>query len=277
MHAVITGTISVVMRRLAGIVALAAATTMLAACGGNERAGVVGGYTTPGVHIPAKSSSSAPAHAPLTRAQAIAFAHAVNLTSADLPGFTATSKHERTTVAGKRLEHEVLRCMGGVPRGRSELAEVSSMDFKLKRSPIDFGMSSEVSVSRAPSRPTRELTQIAGNRARACLSHYLNLLLREQLLEGLRHQPIARAISTSISISHGTPPAPGATGSFGWRIVATVTVHKLKLPFYFDILGFVYGPAEVSLESSGSLRPFPAKIQEHLYMVLLERAETHVI
>jgi hypothetical protein len=265
-----------VARRLTAIATLIATAVVLAGCGGGgDRANVTTGAVSTGAHAPSGSGSRPSKSRPLTRAQAIAFAHAVNLTSADLPGFTASSQREHTTPAGKRLEHEVLRCTGSSPSGGDQLVEVGSERFKLGHSPINFAVSSEVSVARGSSRTSRELTRVGGNRARACLSHYLNLLFREELLKELGHRAIARAISTSISISHGTPPSPGARGGFGWRIVATVTIHNVRLPFYFDILGFVYGPAEVSLESSGSLRPFPAKAQEHLYLLLLKRAETH--
>jgi hypothetical protein len=44
---------------------------------------------------------------------------------------------------------------------------------------------------------------------------------------------------------------------------------------YLDILGFVYGPARVTLFSSGILRPFPAAVQQGLFSLLLARARAH--
>jgi len=49
----------------------------------------------------------------------------------------------------------------------------------------------------------------------------------------------------------------------------------MKLPIYLDYLGFVDGPAEVTLLSSGLLRPFPAAIQQRLFALLLSRAKAH--
>jgi len=46
---------------------------------------------------------------------------------------------------------------------------------------------------------------------------------------------------------------------------------------FLDILGFGYGRAEVSLLSSGVLHPFPAAIQQRLFMLLLTRAKTHTL
>jgi hypothetical protein len=214
---------------------------------------------------------------PLTRAQAISFADAVNLTAADVPGFKATSRHEREreTPAEKRLERELARCTGRSSNSPSELIEESSKAFKLEHEILHFSVSSEVSVAQSPALTAGELAAIRSNRVRGCLSRYLDLLLKYQILKEHTSAMIINPNSISLSISQGTPPAPGATGSFGWRITAKVTVHNVALPFYIDILGFVYGPAEVSLSSSGALRPFPAATQEHLYLLLLKRAETH--
>jgi len=52
-------------------------------------------------------------------------------------------------------------------------------------------------------------------------------------------------------------------------------VRTLRIPFYLDILGFVYGPAEISLLSSGLPVPFPAALQQRLFLSLLARAKAH--
>jgi hypothetical protein len=80
-----------------------------------------------------------------------------------------------------------------------------------------------------------------------------------------------------VSIQSGIPPAPGTSGGFGWRVTATFTVHDIHVPIYLDFLGFVAGPAEVTLLSSGLLRPFPAEIQQRLYARLLARAKEHAL
>lgn len=209
--------------------------------------------------------------------RAIAFVHAVNLKPADVPGFVATSKrkHEHETREEKRLQHELKRCTGGALGAHDGLAEASSKGFKLERSILRFSVNSEVSVARTPAIAAKELEAIRSGHVRACLSHYLKLLLQNQFLGEEKSGTIFNPNSISLSIAHGTPPAPGAAGSFGWRITATITVRNVKLRFYIDILGFADGPAEVSLFSTGVLRPFPAAIQEHLYWLLLKRAETH--
>jgi hypothetical protein len=194
-----------------------------------------------------------------------------------VPGFKEASRHEREheTPAEKRLARELTRCTGGSSSAPADLLEEGSKDFKLEHEILHFSVSSEVSVARTPALAARELTTIRSDRIRRCLSHYLGLLLRYQILKEQTSPANINPNSISLSISYGTPPAAGTTGSFGWRITATVAVHNIKLSFYIDILGFVYGPAEVSLTSSGALRPFPAATQEHLYRLLLKRAEAH--
>lgn len=267
-----SGTMLSVVRRLIVVLTLVATAGLLAACGGSSHTAA-----TTSAHSPPRANTHTGEAKRLTKTQAIAFARAVNLTAADVPGFRVTSKRERETETAveKRLERELVHCTGESLNSSDELADESSKDFKLEHDILHFSVSSEVSVARTPALAAKELTAIRSKHVRGCISRYLNLLLKNQILKEQKSQAIINPNSISLSISHGTPPAPGATGSFGWWITATIAVHNVKLPFYIDILGFVYGPAEISLSSTGALRPFPAASQEHLYWLLLKRAETH--
>jgi hypothetical protein len=267
-----------VIRRTIVILALTVAGGLLASCGKSDYHAVATtthAAAATGTHSPSGAGTHAGTVRPLAKVQALAFARAVNLTAADVPGFKATSRdeHEHKTPTEIRLEHELTRCAGESLSSPGGLVDESSKDFKLEHEILHFSVSSEVSVARTPALAARELMAIRSNHVRGCLSRYLGLLLKHEILKEQTSPAIINPNSISLSISHGTPPAPGATGSFGWRITATVAVHNVKLPFYIDILGFVYGPAEVTLTSSGALRPFPATTQEHLYLLLLKRAE----
>jgi hypothetical protein len=209
-------------------------------------------------------ASGAPA-SPLTKSQAIAFARAVNLTAADVPGFTA-AKREHDTSAEKQRERELVRCAGGLT-ANEKLLEISSAKFKRGHEIPEVDVSSEVSVARTPALAEKELAAIRGPHARTCVSSYLDRLFKGKAFRGATVSPV--------SISSGTPPAPGATGSFAWRIEVRFTVRGIQIPLYFDILGFVYGPAQVSLFSSGLATPLPAATQEHLFSLLLQRAKAH--
>jgi len=197
----------------------------------------------------------------------VAVARAVNLTGADVPGFTPSSRSEGESAREKQLQSRLHQCVGQLGFG-GPLADAQSPSFKLRREILDLGVSSEVAVAPTAVQAARELAAIRGARVRECFSHYL-----DQLLEGRKRGTRLRPVS----IASGTPPAPGANGSFGWRITATFAVGRIPLSLYVDILGFILGPARVTLVSSGVLRPFPAAIQQRLYALLLARASARAL
>jgi hypothetical protein len=232
---------------------------MLAACGSTM-------HPAPKAHsagVPGAGTTSSP----ITKPRALAFAGAVNLTAADVPGFTVSSEHQLETTQEKRLKRELLGCVGGVGYGRP-LAEESSKNFELKRGILQLSVSSQVSVAQTPATAARELAAIRSAHVQACLSRYFGQLFKSQQYPG--GVTVGR-----VSIASGTPPARGTTGGFGWRVTARLTIPGLAVPvpFYLDILGFVYGPSTVTLFSTGALRPFPAAAQQHLFSLLLSRAK----
>lgn len=244
--------------------ALVLAGALLAGCGKDgatttivQAAGAAKGATTSG----GAGAATAP-----SRQRALAYARAVNLTAADVPGFTPTTPHEHSSASERKLEREMLRCTGLAGASKAVLEE-SSKSFALKRGIVDLSVSSEVSVEASAAQAQRVREAVASAHVRDCFSHYLEQLFKGQSLGGARAGPV--------TIQSGTPPAPGTGGGFGWRVSASFTVRGIKLPFYLDILGFVDGPSEVTLMSSGVLRPFPAEAQQHLFALLLARARTH--
>jgi len=227
-----------------------------------------GGATTP-------RGGESPGTAP-SRGRALAFARAVNLTADDLPGFTPSEKHDTSSAREKRLEGELVKCAGtaglhatgGARAGeRRALADASSKEFQLKHGIVNFSVSSQVSVQPDAAEARKALRAIRSAHVRDCFSHYLQLLFEGEHLRGAR--------VSGVSIQAGIPPAPGTTGGFGWRITASFDVRGVKIPVYLDFLGFVDGPAEVTLLSSGLIRPFPAEVQQQLFSLLLSRAKEH--
>lgn len=239
--------------------ALLLAAASLAGCGGHG----------PFSHAARKRSGAPAAAGPLTQARALAFARAVNLTAGDVPGFSA-SRHAPAP-RRKRAEGELFRCAGahGAPgSGRvADLASASSPSFELRRGIIDVGVSSEVGVARSPALASAELAALHSSRVRACFQRYLDSVLSAGRPRG--------AQVGAVAIESGNPPAPGASGSFGWRVRASFRLASVTVPVYLDLLGFVYGPARVTLVSSGALRPFPAVAQQRLFALLLLRAQAH--
>ena len=60
------------------------------------------------------------------------------------------------------------------------------------------------------------------------------------------------------------------------HVLIAVRDLEISKRFYMDILGFVYGPARVTLFSSGALQPFPAAAEQRLFSLLLGRAKAGV-
>ena len=253
---------SVVARMTSALVLLAAA-GLLAACGNASHPSTAArplagaAHAAPGVGAGTVSEK-----------QARAFARAVNLTLADVPGFRAAPgpEHEHETAAERRLEHEMLLCLGASTSG-SALTEASSKSFERESNLLAQSVKSEVTVARSSTVAAKGLASVKSARARACLSHYVNMLFKSSKYRG--------ATFGRVSISEGSPPSAGTAGSYGWRIAATILSHGIRIPFYVDILGFVDGPAAVSLFSSGAPEPLPAATEQRLYLTLLARARAH--
>jgi hypothetical protein len=152
----------------------------------------------------------------------------------------------------------------GTSRG---LVESGSGDFQHQASITSLSVSSEVSVAETPAAADKQLAAFRSGSLPKCLSHYFSRLLSGQRYQGATVSPV--------STKQGSPPAAGTTGSFGLRFTATVTLHRIPIPLYIDILGFVKGSAEVSLFATGLPEPVPASIEEHLFSLLLARAKRH--
>ena len=261
------------MRRTPILLALVLCGALLAACGKSS-------VTVTSGHVAANSSRSSssstspstppsaqpPPAQPTSRQRAIAFARAVNLTAADVPGFTSSEKHSSSSHGEKQLERQMLRC-AGVGASNKPVFEKSSLNFRLKHQIIDLSVSSEVAVESSAAQAQKGLSAIRSSHVRGCFSRYLQQIFSRQKVTGASPGPV--------NIQAGTPPAPGMSGSFGWRVTATFIVRGIKVPIYLDFLGFVDGPSQVTLLSSGLLQPFPASAQQHLFSLLLSRARSH--
>jgi hypothetical protein len=199
--------------------------------------------------------------------RARAFARAVNLTADDVPGFNPNEHHSEHTRAERRLERKMLSCAGLAGASKQAVLGEGSKSFQLKRGVIDLSVSSEVTVEPTPRTALRALAAIRSAHVRGCFSRYLERAFRAQHVSG--------ATVGRVTIQAGTPPAPGTSGSFGWRVTASFGVRGIRVPLYLDILGFIVGPSEVTLLSSSIVQPFPAEAQQRLFALLLARARAH--
>jgi len=240
---------------------LLAASLLVAACGKSAQL-----PSKPSAHAKAEHKS-APAHGAraTTKAQAIALAKALNLRASDLPGFHLDTEREGAgSHSEKALERKARACMGA--KEVAPLGEAGSHTFERKAQIFSVSVSSSVEIANTPAQAQAELELIRSSRARGCLKEFVGKLLALQSKDGTSIK--------IVSIAKGDPPAPGTSGSFGWRITAKASLHGVQLPFYFDLLGFGYGQALVSVFSFGLPVPFPPKAESELFSLLIERAKT---
>jgi hypothetical protein len=273
------------MRRTAAISVLLASGGLLIGCGGTTRAASsqakhratssssatatrsrsAGGKAGTGSHGGSAALPIGGAER-LAQARGLKFADEVNLRASDVPGFRASPKDQEHAAGERRLEQELLRCVGSAGASRG-LVESGSRTFQRQASIISQTVSSEVTVARTPALAEKQLAEFHSGVLPRCLSHYFSGLLGGQRYHGAKLSPV--------TTKQGSPPAPGTTGGFGLRFTATLTLHSIPIPLYIDILGFVDGSAQVSMFATGIPEPVPAKIEEHLFTLLLRRAKTH--
>jgi hypothetical protein len=237
---------------------------------------------------PAGNASSAGAGGSIDRAHATAYAHAVNLTAADVPEMASAGKEEETKVRSLGVENA--HCSGGVSPYR-RVVDVHSVRFKGATASPRESVTSDVTVW--PTNALAEHNSAAGlsQRGRACAQH---------LLERLAIDQIGRVRVSRISIAWLPPPLPGAKDSYAARISLTITGElgpshtpserssaalessspnppRVQIPLYVDGFGFLAGRAEVTLTATGVQRPASSAIEHRLLSVLYSRAKAHIL
>ena len=239
------------MSRLAPTLALLAATGLVCGCG--KQAG-----STSSASKPSAGSSQQ------GRARAQAYTQAVNLTAADVPGFSVSDSNKAAeTPAEKHFKRKLEECVH--PVSSKPVAEASSHEFAREVGLVHQSVQSEVTVAQSSEVAARELAVIRSRRTRSCVLRYFTLLVKSQ--------PHPGGSFGHVSLVQRTPPAPGTDGSFAWRISVAITVRRVTVPLYFDIFSFVVDANEVSLFASGLPIPFPPGAEAQLFSLLLERAK----
>jgi hypothetical protein len=242
------------IRAVVAWLALVAVGGALASCGGS-RGAVVG----------AASSS-----APVTKGQAAAYAHAVNLLPADLPDMTIVAS-EREGKAPTPGDRELATCDGG-PNPDRVISKIKSATFKGSVEGVQEEIKSSVEVE-----PTEALA--AENRRVALSGRFLRCLGRLLPQTFAKADGGGRAHWGRATVSRLPTPLPGTAGSFGVQITTTVTtparVGQPPIPVYIDEFGFVSGSAEIGLSVFGAPQPVPTETTERLLALLHRRAEAH--
>jgi hypothetical protein len=217
-----------------------------------------------GIHATNVASSSAPWRqtAPITKARALAFAHAVNLTAADVAEAKVSHKRESP-------DHERAQC--GLAGPQHEL--VGAQSPKLTRgSELEVEeISSGVNVVRGARYAASDIAVLRSAQGRACLK-------RDLIRHYLDHTVGKRADDARIGKIQLSPlpvQAPGTSGSVGVRITETVTYtySETSIPVYIDFFVFTLGPAEVTVTAVSPVQPEPETTDRQLMQLLLGRAK----
>jgi hypothetical protein len=181
----------------------------------------------------------------VTQASALAFARAVNLRASDQPAMEALGP-ERTAPSLEASNSAFARCAGEISPHRI-LVNVRSTLLSTRGE-----RNRRIVVSRVTLLPSEALA--------------LRNLAAFSSPRGLR---CARRAGTSISkLSIALPGGVHATGE---RVVAPGEGPTYELG-YHDIVGFVYGPAEIVLTAAGFSHPFATRTEQQLLGVLYRRA-----
>lgn len=237
--------------------AILLAAGLLAGCGG-AAASVVG------VTLPTSRQ--------VTKAQAVAYAHAVNLRAGDLPGFTSTGSETEAPKPG-RYSLEYSRCRGGVNPAR-RIAEVFSPEFSAGRAFYGKIVRSTVEVWPTSAIVALNNTRLHSSRGRACLVRYLEAVDKQIDRERKGREQIGPFTITIVP-----NPLPGVSHSFLTKIDETrlLRTGAIRAHIYRDIFGFITGPAEIELEAIGFGHPIPAPTEKEALRLLYGRATANAI
>jgi hypothetical protein len=209
---------------------------------------------------------------PPTRAEALAFAHAVNLRVSDIPEATTIPRHGKSSGQEK---HEETACERLSPHGHlfphSHIAEVISPWLQRGHELEVEQISSAVTVVSDERLIPSELAALQAPAVRACLAR---VLTRNFSVKRVRDAHWGRFTISRLPVS-----APGTTATLGLRIAGTLNFaySEVTLPVYVDALGFATGHAVVTVIAASVTQPVPTSTERELVALLLARATAHTI
>jgi hypothetical protein len=247
-----------VPRSAAACLALVAMVSAVAGCGGSTSA--------PATSASATATATATSE-PITKAQATAYAHAVNLRAADLPGMSIAAPEGEHPASG-RLD-QVERCAGNV-NPDLVVANIHSASFTGTTEPEHEQIRSVVEVM--PNAAIAEQNNAANRsqRALACAKRFFPLELGSQ--NG------GRVHYGAVTVSRLPSPLAGVPGSLGYRVAVNIlgvpkAIEATQPRLYVDAFAFLSGPAEVALVTTAFPQHVSEETESRLLLLLHSRAE----
>jgi hypothetical protein len=261
------------LRPCLAVLLSATACVLVTACGGGQAhsAGDTASAAPAVAHDVASSVGSARGSvstpAP-SRAQALAFVRAVNLSVGDIPEASVEPKHRPTETASERREEQACETHAGWGH-LDTLAEASSPNLKRGQELEIERIASAAAVLSDERAVARQFALLTTPALRECLARVLARYLDDRQI---RDAHWGRVMVTRLPVQ-----APGATATVGIRVVATLEIpfNEVSVPIYVDELGFAIGRAEVALSAVSVTQPVPASTEQELVALLLARAKAH--
>ncbi len=207
----------------------------------------------------------------VTKHEAAAFAHAVNLRAGDVPGLT------RTVPALPAPSEPFGSCPHGAPIG-SEIVALNSPGFRRAKAERGESVSSipvetdhsTVYVMRSPAVVSRLVAVARTAKARDCTQR--KLAKGESLKQG--HERFESQIKVS-SLAFLLPGIAGYGIRVGGTLAAALFHTGRRAPFYEDTFGFAVGTAEILLSVDSLPQPPSPADERRLLMLLYNRAKAH--
>lgn len=236
----------------------------VAGCGGATHVPISGPSTaTAGVARPVSP----------TKAQAAAYASAVNLRAADLPNMRIT-KAEHRAARREQIDQALAHCLGTAGL-RKSIARIASPTFTGEtEGEYEYELiASDVEIQ--PSEAIADANDAPFGTAHglSCVRHFASISI-SKASGGIGYAPL--------EVVRLADPLPAITGSFGLRFETAIvslpeSTERVHFPFYIDVFGFASGAADIYLTDVGAPGPVPTEAEQRLISLLYSRASaTHL-
>lgn len=202
---------------------------------------------------------------PLSGAQAAAFAGAVNLTAADMPGWQETKAAREKAQSGSS-EQPLRKCLGVSSK---QVPEYKSARFSRLGDSNSEDITSSVEIVGSAREADAEIASLRGPRALGCLR-----AMGPALAGNAKQLRVGR-----LQVSRLPTPA-SVPDSFALRLATTLSSKQAgrsspTLQAFIDVYGAVSGRVELGLSAVGVGRAVPAQTSEALLAKLAQRAAAH--
>lgn len=249
------------------------ASLVLAACGGTQgdsanKQTSASNAVSHDASATVRARHASAAGRPPTRAQALAFAHAVNLSPSDIPEASVETKRGTRSGAEEKREYRACEKLSGWGK-RHTVVEASSRKLKRGQELEAEQITSSVTVLSDERAVARQFALLGSAALRKCAARALT--------HNIDDRSIRDAHWGLVTVSRLPVHAPGASATFGIRIVTKLDLpfSEVSVPIYFDVLGFAMGRAEVAMTATSVTQPVPATTEQELVALLLDRARAH--